>query len=305
MKEIINKYTWIYKKNSISKNSILLIDKANQIPKSTFKIMSMRFLKHKIGMIGLVTLCILVLMSLIFPLIWTDYKSINIPEKNSNMSSKHFFGTDQYGRDLFTRLWFGLRFSFGLALIASLIDLIVGVSFGIWMAYSKRVDKIIMFIIKVMNNIPSIILLILLVIIVNPSFWIIIFALTITGWTNMSIQIRAQVLRITNEDWVTASKVLGVPERSILSSFTLVILPMIITQLVFTIPNVILSESSLGFIGLSLKDYPTLGNLISDSQENFTIYPEHLLIPVAFLIITVTSIQFIGNGVHDIIKSTR
>ena len=299
-----SQFTFIFGKKKSSELTKLFLEQ-KMIPESSIKVILKKFFKNKMGLIGCIMLFTIIMLAIIMPMVYTDYSSVDTTIKNKPLSSQHLFGTDQYGRDIFARLWYGLRFSITLAVMATLIDLVVGVTLGIWMGYSKKADAVIMFIIKIMSNIPSIILLILLVVVINPSFWVIVFALTFTGWTGMSVQIRAQVLRLNSKDWVVASKVLGAPERTIIASFVPVILPIIITQLVFTIPGVILAEASLGFIGLSLPNEPTLGNLIAESRATFTVYPSQMLIPSMFLVTIVISVQLIGNAIQEVLKSSR
>ena len=129
--------------------------------------------------------------------------------------------------------------------------------------------------------------------------------MTFTGWIGMSNQMRAQILRAKNYLWVTASKVLGTKEYKILLNFIPVIIPMLITQLVFTIPGAILSEASLAVIGLSIPGAATLGNMIADGAKIITLYPRFTFIPSLSLVLITTSIQFIGNATQDALRRQR
>lgn len=161
------------------------------------------------------------------------------------------------------------------------------------------------FIIKIISNVPSIIILIVITIIIKPTFWVIVFALTFTSWTGIANQMRSQVMRAKNFEWVSASRIIGTPTYKILLNYLPVVVPLLVTEIVFHIPGVILSETSLAFIGLSITDIPTLGNLINDGSKIFTTFPRYVLIPSTMLIIVTTSIQLMSAAIQDSLLRQR
>lgn len=173
------------------------------------------------------------------------------------------------------------------------------------MGHFRIFDKIMTFIIKVVSNIPSIIVLIVITIVLQPTFWVIVFALTFTSWTEIANQMRSQVLRAKNYEWVSASKILGTPTWKILLNYLPVVLPLLITEIVFHVPGVILSETSLAFIGLSIPNKSTLGNLITEGSKIFATSPRYVLVPSFMLILVTTSIQLISAGVQDSLLRQR
>ncbi|MFV8469690.1 ABC transporter permease [Mycoplasma sp. Sp48II] len=276
-----------------------------------FKEFINRFSRSFAGVFGLVTLVTLVLLAIIIPFTTQDPTTTNISAKSLTFNSYdsnniyHFFGTDDVGRDYWARLWWGLRYSIALAFVVTAIEVVIGLTIGIMMGQFEMFDKIMTFIIKVISIVPTIIILILMTIIISPSFWVIVFSLSLTSWTGMANQIRAQVKRAKYFEWVSASKILGTPTWKILKNYIPVILPILITQLVFTIPGVVLSETSLAFIGLAIEDVPTLGNLISDGQKLFPDYVRYVFVPATFLILITTSVQLIGASVQDSLRRQR
>ena len=266
-----------------------------------------RFIKNKLSVFGVVLLIVLILSAIIIPFTSKDpYEIPQNPKSHLNIFTEgNFLGTDSKGRDLWARLWLALRYSLGIAGMATIIDLFVGLVFGLMMGYFKRFDKFMMSFIKIISNIPSTLILIMVAIVLKPSFWVVVFALTITGWISMATQIRAQVLRIKNRDWVIASSLLGTPSYKILKSLIPTVIPIIITQLTFTIPGVIIGEASLGFIGLSIPDEPTIGNLINDGKTYIQIFPRFVIVPSALIAMLIISIQFIGNGMQDALRRQR
>ncbi|QNM93811.1 ABC transporter permease [Mycoplasma sp. Pen4] len=276
-----------------------------------FKEFINRFSRSFAGVFGFVTLMVIILLSIIIPFTTQDPNATNHNDGNLTFNSYdsfniyHWFGTDAAGRDYWARIWWGLRYSLALALVVTVIEVSIGLTIGIMMGHFEFFDKIMTFIIKVISIVPTIIILILMTIILRPSFWVIVFSLSLTSWTGMANQIRAQVKRAKYFEWVSASKILGTPTWKVLKNYIPVILPILITQLVFTIPGVVLSETSLAFIGLAIDDVPTLGNVISEGQKVFPDYLRYVFVPSTFLILITTSVQLIGSTVQDALRRQR
>ena len=271
----------------------------------------LRYTKSTIGLIGIILLFILIVGAIIIPFFSPDPNDININDKYLSFMQKdshgttHIFGTDSLGRDLWVRLWVGLRFSLKLALMVTLVDVLIGVSLGVLMGKYSKFDRVMQYFIKILTNLPTIIVMILVVILFGASFWTLTFSLTVTGWTGMALQIRAQSKRIVVAEWNTASEILGTPGRKQLLSLVPHILPMLVTQLISTIPSAIISETGMAFIGLSIIDAPTLGNLISDGTSIITLFPRYTIIPSTILILIVSSVQFIGLTTQKTLRRTR
>lgn len=265
-----------------------------------------RFGKSFLGIFGLITLVTIILCAFIIPYTTQDPTIANINNKYQQVfSTGHLLGTDEIGRDIWALLWHGLRFSILLAIAATFIDIFLGVLIGILMGYFEKFDRFMQQIIKVLANLPVILVMMITMLIFKPSFWIMVLSLSITGWIGMSNQMRAQVKRAKNFEWVTASKILGTPSRKIIKNFLPVIIPMLITQLVATIPGAILSETALAVIGLSMPNVPTLGNMIASGAEIVTIFPRYVLIPSFTLILITSSLQFIGNATQYALRRQR
>ncbi|MFZ8219876.1 ABC transporter permease [Mycoplasmopsis bovis] len=266
-----------------------------------------RFSRSFAGVFGFVTLVILILLALIIPLV-TKYDPLQLAVENKYetfFTDGHILGTDSVGRDLWARLWYGLRYSLALSFIATFIQVIVGLIIGIMMGHFRIFDKIMTFIIKIISNVPSIIILITITIIIKPTFWVMIFALSFTSWAGIANQMRSQVLRAKSFEWVSTSKILGTPTYKVLMNYLPILIPLLITEIVFHIPGIILSETSLAFIGLSIPNVATLGNLISEGSKNFTVFPRYVLVPSFMLILVTASIQLMSGAVQDSLLRQR
>ena len=273
---------------------------------STFSLFIKKFFSNFWGTLGIAILLIVILSAIILPFFSQEPNKTNVDNRMLSIGQDgHLIGTDKLGRDLWARLWTGVRVSLLLSLIVTTVDLFIGVTLGLLMGKFERFDKNMQYLLKVITNIPVIILMIIFVMVFGSTFWVLAFSMTITGWTGMAQQIRSQTKRVAVSEWNEASKMLGTPKYK--QTFNLLphLIPMFITQLVFTIPGAITSETGLAFIGLSLNETATLGTLISDGVELVTLYPRYVLIPSSILVMIVTSIQFIGNTTQEALRKAR
>lgn len=279
--------------------------KAVSLMSSTKKWINIKmFIKQKLAMFGLVVFLLLLLLALIMPTFLSDPHIVNPSDAHANVfSGNHYLGTDYLGRDIWTRLWYGLRFSIGMAAVAVVIDLFIGFIFGALMGFFPKFDVIGQFIIKIFTNIPSTIILILLAIVLEPSFWTIVLGLTVTGWIGMANQVRGYVVRTKNQDWVVASKTLGSSNLWVLfKKMTPHLIPIVTAQLIFTISGALIGDLSLSVLGLSIPNTATLGSLLEAGQKFILVFPMEALLPVIAITITLSSIQFIGFGLQNVAK---
>ena len=163
-----------------------------------------RLRKNPIAMGSLVVLGILLVMVIIGPHIkGYDYVSMNIAEKNQGVSSKYWFGTDNLGRDLFSRVWVGARASLIIAIVATAIKLIIGTVYGALMAhFGGWVDEVLMRIIEVINSIPSLLLTILIMMILGNNLFALLVALSVTAWCNTARQVRGMIKQLRETEYV-------------------------------------------------------------------------------------------------------
>lgn len=137
-------------------------------------------------------------------------KGVDMYAKKGIKDQYHYFGTDNLGRDIWTRVWMGTRISLLMALLAVLLDLVIGVTYGMVAGFfGGKVDIIMQRIIEVLTGIPNLIIMMLLLLVMEPGIPAICLALSITGWVNMSRIVRAQVLKLKSNEYVLASRTLG------------------------------------------------------------------------------------------------
>ncbi len=214
-------------------------------------------------------------------------------------------GTDSYGRDVLTRLIYGARISITIGLLATLVSLLIGVTWGAIAGYSGgRVDLVMMAIVDVLYGLPFMFIVILLIVIAGRSTFNLFIALGAVQWLTMSRVVRGQVLSIKERDYIEAARAVGVGRTSLIVRHILpnVLGPVVIYSTLM-VPAVILEEAFLSFLGLGVPaPLPSWGTMISEGTQYFggnTDFYWVILFPGLMLSMTLFSLNFLGDGVRD------
>ena len=225
------------------------------------------------------------------------YTTQNVPSKD-----KFLLGTDTIGRSLGLRIVVGLRISLLVAVAATFIDLIIGVSYGVFSGWKGGwIDTVLQRIIEVVSSIPNLIIVTMLGLLLGNGIFSIILAITMTGWINMARQVRNMTLSLKERDYVLAAKSLGESSTKIaLKHLIPNMAGTIIVQVMMTIPTAIMFEAVLSAINLGVKP-PTssLGSLISDAQNMLQFYPYQILLPSFVLVLISLAFILLGDGLRD------
>jgi oligopeptide transport system permease protein len=270
---------------------------------SFWKDVMQRFRQNKLAMFGVVLLVILIIMAIFGPYMsGYDYATNDLANKNQPPNSEHWFGTDDLGRDVFTRTWEGARISIFIGLAAAIIDFTIGVLWGGIAGYKGgRVDEYMMRIADVIYGIPYLLLVILLMVVLGQSLGTMILAMTITGWINMSRIVRGQVLSLKGQEYVLASRTLGASTSRIMAKHLIpnTMGPILVT-LTLTIPSAIFTESFLSYLGLGLTPpLASWGTMASEGLPALKYYPWRLFFPAMFICLTIFAFNVIGDGLRD------
>jgi oligopeptide transport system permease protein len=227
-----------------------------------------------------------------------DYDSIN-----QAPNAVHWFGTDELGRDMWTRIWVGGRVSLLIAVIATIIPYVIGMTVGGISGYiGGKVDMVIMRIIDIMMGIPSMIYNILLMIVLGSgNISTLVIAFTLTGWMGSARTTRGLVLQLKERDFVMASQTLGAsPLRIIFRRLLPNTMGIAVVGMASSIPGIIFAEAFLSFIGLGIAPpNPSWGQLIKAASTVFKTYPYQFLIPCACISLTMLCFYLMGDGLRD------
>lgn len=273
--------------------------------KTYWKDCSIRLKKNKSAMLSLLVLLIIAIMCIVGPSL-TPYKFMVNDSSSLNMapSFKHFFGTDELGRDIFSRVWIGGRVSLIIGLLGAMVDTILGTIYGGISGYfGGLVDDIMMRIAEILSSIPYLIVVILVSLLVGRGIFALVLAMTITGWVTMARLVRGQVLKLKEQDYVLAARALGAgPMRIIAKHIIPNTIGIIIVAVTFDIPVFIFGEAFLSFIGLGVQSPNTSwGSLTAAAQQNLMFYPYQIFFPAFFISITMLCFNLLGDGLSDAI----
>lgn len=257
----------------------------------------------KLAMAGLFAIIAIFILAIAGP--WMSnytYDTQNFMEANEPPSAQHVFGTDMFGRDIYVRVLYGARISLSVGLVASFINLTIGVIYGGISGFvGGKLDNLMMRIVDTIHSIPLMIYVILLMVVVGPGLKSIFITLGISYWSSMARIVRSEIMRIKNEEFVLAARVLGASgHRMLLQHLIPNAMGPILVTLTFSIPQAIFAESFLSFVGLGVSaPMASWGVLSNDAIETLAIYPYQLFFPATAISITILAFNFLGDGLRD------
>lgn len=288
--------------------------------------------RNKLAVVGMIGLIIILILALVGPLMSShDYAEQDVDRRNlpakipvldqlsflpfdgegaqgvdaykeAGVKENFWFGTDQLGRDLWSRTWQGAQVSLFIGVVAALLDIFIGVVYGaISGFFGGRVDNVMQRIIEIVASIPTLIVVILFVLIFEPSIWTIILAMAITGWIGMSRVVRGEFLKLKTQEFVMASRTLGSSKLKLIFKHILPnTLGAIVVTSMFTVPNAIFFEAFLSFIGIGVPAPRTsLGSLVNDGRAMLLIHPHELFIPALVLSLLILFFYLFSDGLRD------
>jgi len=262
-------------------------------------------LRNRAAMIAAAIMSFVVLLILIAPLLspWeidaTDWDNIATAP---SWSTAHYFGTDDVGRDIFARTLYGGRISLLVGLSATLVSLLIGVMWGAVAGYAGgRTDQIMMRFVDVLYAMPFMFFVILLMVFFGRNIFLIFIAIGAVNWLDMARIVRGQTLSLKNREFVEAARAGGVSSFAIIRRHIVPnLLGVVIVYVTLTIPQVILVESFLSFLGLGVQEPMTSwGALVNDGSALMESAPWTLIFPATFLALTLFCFNFVGDGLRD------
>lgn len=259
--------------------------------------------KNRLALWGLAIVVIMSILAIAGPWLASyTYADQDLTAANAWPSAAHWFGTDSLGRDLLVRVLYGARISLSIGLVASLINVFIGVIYGgIAGLAGGRTDQIMMHIVDILYSIPMLLYVILLMVVFKPGLLNIYLALGIAYWLNMARIVRGQILSLKQQEYVMAARSCGTSTWHILCRHMIpnCVGPIIVT-LTLSIPDAIFTEAFLSFIGLGVSaPMASWGVLASEGINSMRSFPFQLVFPALALCITMLGFMFLGDGLRD------
>ena len=231
----------------------------------------------------------------------TDYERTDPVNRMLPPSTDNWFGTDNWGRDVFDRTIVGTRLSFLVGFSVTLISTVLGVSIALIISYFRILDAVMMRFVDGFLAFPTILLALALISLIGPSIGNVIIALSVTATASKIRLVRGAVLSLRESTYVEAARAVGVPVPRILMFHVLPnIVSIIIVQATFTLASAILAEASLSFLGAGVPEYvPSWGNFIATGQGYIQVGFHISFFPGLFLTVTVLAVVLIGDSIRD------
>ncbi|HEY0960839.1 MAG TPA: ABC transporter permease [Pseudomonadales bacterium] len=262
-----------------------------------------RLRRNRLAMCGLVFLALIVVLCLVTPWITPyGYEEQDLRLGASPPSAEHWLGTDTFGRDLLTRILYGGRMSLAVGFIATAVALVIGVTYGAIAGYAGgRVDNAMMRFVDILYALPVMIFIILLMVVFGRNLLLLFLAIGAVEWLTMARIVRGQIQALRQQEFVEAALSLGLGPAAIIWKHLIPnALGPVIVYTTLTIPNVMLLEAFLSFLGLGVQPpASSWGLLISSGVETMEEYPWLLVFPGLALTLTLFALNFLGDGLRD------
>lgn len=272
-------------------------------PSSFLKDIATAYRRNRLATLGAVIVAILVLTALFAPMLSPyDPFEIDLDLMTQAPSHAHWLGTDQFGRDLLTRIMFGTRISLWIGIVPTLLSMALGTTLGlIGGFYGGRIDTAIMRLCDMVLAFPSLLLAMVVMYTLGASLVNIFIALAVVGWAGTARVVRSQVLALREKEFVEAARAIGVRNRVIMVRHILPnCLPALIVLFTLGIPGAIMSEATLSFLGVGAQPpTPSWGLIITSGKEYLFSAPWIAIAPGVFILVTVLAFNFMGDGFRD------
>jgi oligopeptide transport system permease protein len=265
-----------------------------------------RLRANRAAVISLAVLALIALASVFGPMLlpWT-YDQIDwdhVEALPPDFATGHYLGTDSVGRDLLARTLFGGRVSLTVGILATFVALFIGVSVGAIAGYvGGRVDQVLMRFVDLMYSVPLTFFVIILMVVFGRNFILMFLAIGAVEWLTMARIVRGQTLTLRNREFIEAARASGGSTAAIIWRHIVPnVLGVVIVYVTLTIPQVILLESFLSFLGLGIQEPMTSwGMLINDGAAELEVNPRTLIVPAVFMTATLFCFNFLGDGLRD------
>ena len=262
-------------------------------------------IKDPMGKIGLIGVLVIIILSVLAPVIAPyDVTEMFTQDKLTGPSSQYFFGTDNFGRDVFSRVIFGAKVSLRVGIISVGIAASFGLIFGVVAGYFEgKVDNIIMRFMDILFAFPSILLALFIVSVLGPSITNTMIAIGIVNTPVFTRTVRASVISVKSMEYIVSATSIGLkPKNIILRHIIPNILAPFTVQATLALSGAILTEASMSFLGLGIQPPdPSWGSMLNESRKYMEMAPWLVIFPAAFIIFTILSFNILGDSLRDVL----
>ncbi len=277
--------------------------------RSPWQVAARLFLRNRLATAGLAVL-LLILIVAAFPSVFARYPrdEPHFEDAWQGPSAKYWFGTDALGRDVYSRVVYGLQTSMIVGLTTQTLLIIIGVGLGAWAGIQGgKVDFLIMRLVDVMASFPSLLFTILLMATLGVGLQNIVIAIVVPGWVSLCQLTRAQILSLRERQFVEAAVMMGARTGQIIRRHLLpnVIAPLLI-NVSFSLPNIIMTEAGLSFLGAGIaKPRPSLGQMVAEGGQNITYYWHLAVFPALALAVMILAFAYVADGLRDALDPSQ
>ncbi len=265
-----------------------------------------RFLRERLAVVCAVILLLIVIGAIICPYIsGHQFDQANLPLRNQAPSWNFWFGSDDLGRDIFTRVWYGARISLFIGFTAAFIDLIIGVTWGATSAFlGGFFDQVGMRICDILFSLPKLLVVMVLTLAIGTGLMPIIIAIALIGWVPMARIVRGEVLAIRQQDYILSGIALGLSYPRLLTKYLIPnAMGPIVVAATMNIPKVIFIEAFLSFVGLGVQaPHASWGTMAHEALPAMIYYPWRMFFPAALMSLTIICFNFIGDALQKVLR---
>jgi len=273
--------------------------------RSSFATAFRQLRKNKGAILGLVMVVMITALALLAPVIYdyeTDVIAQNLKIRLQPPSREHWFGTDDMGRDIFTRVCYGGRISILIGFLCTIVMFVIGSTLGALAGLKGGwVDNLIMRFAEVIGNLPYLIIVVILTMVMGRSIFAIVLAMSITSWVGTCRMVRGQILQLKELDYIEAATALGADTARVIFKHLLPnALGIIMVDITMSIPGFIFGEAFLSYVGLGVRPPETSwGALASAGQQQLMFHPHVLFFPCLMIVLTTLAFHLVGDGLAE------
>jgi len=271
-----------------------------------FDIYWKRFRKNPLTLSGALVILVLIVMAFVAPWITPhDPFHLDLLNRLTPPTIQNWFGTDELGRDVFSRIVLGIRVSLTIGFISAIISILIGSLVGLVAGYWRgKWDSVLMRVVDIVLCFPTLFLILMILAVLDkPSIYVIMSVIGLTSWAGLARMVRGEVLSIRERDFILVSKGLGLSTRRILFVHLLpnVISPILVAT-TLTVGSAILTESGLSFLGLGVQPpTPSWGNILTSGKDFIHVAWWLSLFPGMAILVTVLGFNLLGEGLRDVL----